>query len=359
MAEIFSNMLNSSAIYSAIWGAVSSFLLCILLVMTKKIHGPFSMDPISGIQKLHQSETPRVGGIAVFLATLIVYQSIEDAYRNLLQVILLASLPVVLAGFWEDISKNVSVISRMIASIISVVLAWWLTGYSITHIDVIGLDAILKFRIISLFFTAFAIVGVTHAINIIDGLNGLAAITSILILLGFSLIAFQVGDEKLRGVCLMLSGCIFGFLCINWPLGKIFLGDGGSYFTGFSIAWIAVMLVERNTDVSPFAALLICIFPITEVLFSIFRRYKSNNSLDQPDNKHLHSQVKIKIFSKYFHSKGIVYKNSISGLLVGALNVVPFLLAIILYNSTILCFVASVILIISYLIMYFKLSKLE
>lgn len=124
----------------------------------------------------------------------------------------------------------------------------------------------------SVVLTAFAVGGVANSINIIDGFNGLASTASTLAFIGYALLAWQVGDAELVGVALVLAACVWGFFWVNWPLGKIFLGDGGSYFVGFSLAWVAVMLIERNPSVSAFAALLVCAHPVIEVLFSIFRR---------------------------------------------------------------------------------------
>jgi UDP-N-acetylmuramyl pentapeptide phosphotransferase/UDP-N-acetylglucosamine-1-phosphate transferase len=89
---------------------------------------------------------------------------------------------------------------------------------------------------------------------------------------GFAVIAWSVGDANLASVAIILAACVWGFFWVNWPFGKLFLGDGGSYFVGFALAWVAVLLIERNPSVSPFAALLVCIHPVSEVLLSIFRR---------------------------------------------------------------------------------------
>jgi hypothetical protein len=110
--------------------------------------------------------------------------------------------------------------------------------------------------------------------------------------MGYALIAWQVSDAQLAGVALVLAACVWGFFWVNWPLGKIFLGDGGSYFVGFSLAWVAVMLIERNPSVSAFAALLVCAHPVTEVLFSIYRRKIKKTNPGRPDRLHLHSLVK-------------------------------------------------------------------
>jgi UDP-N-acetylmuramyl pentapeptide phosphotransferase/UDP-N-acetylglucosamine-1-phosphate transferase len=106
-------------------------------------------------------------------------------------------------------------------------LAWLMTGYSITHVNVWGMDWLLGFKLISVLFTIFAVSGVANSINIIDGFNGLASTTSALAFMGYAMMAWQVGDEQLVAVALVLGACVWGFFWVNWPLGKIFLGDGG------------------------------------------------------------------------------------------------------------------------------------
>lgn len=141
-------------------------------------------------------------------------------------------------------------------------MGWWLTGYSLTRLDIPQVDEGLRLVLVSVLFTSFAIGGVANAINIIGGFNGLAALTSMFALVGLGSIAGIVGDVGLFTAALLLAACVLGFFVLNWPLGMIFLGDGGAYFLGFGIAWIAVMLVQRNSGVSAFSALLICAHPI-------------------------------------------------------------------------------------------------
>jgi UDP-N-acetylmuramyl pentapeptide phosphotransferase/UDP-N-acetylglucosamine-1-phosphate transferase len=107
-------------------------------------------------------------------------------------------------------------------------LAWWITDYSLSRLDIWGFDLLMQFTFFSVIFTAFAVGGVANAINIIDGFNGYASLTCTLAFIGFALIAFQVGDQNLAVVSLILAACVWGFFCVNWPFGKLFLGDGGA-----------------------------------------------------------------------------------------------------------------------------------
>jgi UDP-N-acetylmuramyl pentapeptide phosphotransferase/UDP-N-acetylglucosamine-1-phosphate transferase len=134
------------------------------------------------------------------------------------------------------------------------------------------------------------IAGFTHSVNLIDGFNGLASGQILLMLGSLAYISYQFGQEDLFVYSLLLSVLTLGFFCWNWPFGKIFLGDGGSYLLGFNVVIIGLSLVHRVPQLSPFAPILIGIYPLIETLFSIYRRvFISRVSMNRPDSLHLHS----------------------------------------------------------------------
>lgn len=188
------------ALSAAGWGLAVTFCACIFLVLTKRWHGFLSMDESEGIQKFHTAPTPRVGGVPIVLGVLVVWAMAESQVQEMLLPILIAGMPAFLFGLAEDLTKRVSVTKRLLATFASGVLAWLLTDYSLGRVDVWGLDALLKFTVVSVAFTAFAVGGVANAINIIDGFNGLASTASSLAFLGYALIAYQVGDHTLASV---------------------------------------------------------------------------------------------------------------------------------------------------------------
>ena len=264
-------------------------IISIALVLTKKWHETISLDLNEGIQKFHTSPTPRIGGIPILLGLIFASSNSSHEINNLLTQLLIAGIPAFAFGLAEDLSKRVGVYERLLATFISGFLACWISGYSLSRIDIWGLDTLLQITLISILFTSFAISGIANSINIIDGFNGLSSITCTIAFIGISLISYKAGDINLSNLALILAASIFGFFLINWPFGKIFLGDGGAYFIGFSLAWAAVLLVERNKSVSAFSVVMICILPITEVLFSIYRRIIRKSHPGQPDRLHFHS----------------------------------------------------------------------
>lgn len=196
-----------------------------------------------------------------------------------------------------------------------------------------------------------------NSINIIDGFNGLASMTSTLAFIGYGMIAWQVGDMELVQGALVLAACVFGFFWVNWPFGKIFLGDGGSYFIGFALAWVAVMLIERNPSVSAFAALVVCVHPVTEVLFSIYRRRIKQTHPGHPDRLHFHSLVKRRYVARWFAGYSNRIRNSITGALVASMTVVGVIAANLFYNHVALSAAAFVALALGYVAIYARMVQ--
>lgn len=343
--------------HAAVWGFGASFVLCVLLVVTKRWHGALTMDFTDGVQKFHTVPTPRVGGVPIVLGLIVAWGRAPVDVQSMLTPILFAGMPAFLFGVAEDMTKRVSVMQRLLATMASGLLAWWITDYSLSRVDVWGIDALLKFTFVSVIFTAFAVGGVANAINIIDGFNGLASTMATLAFIGFGMIAWQVGDATLATVALILAACVWGFFWVNWPFGKLFLGDGGSYFIGFVLAWVAVLLIERNPGVSAFAALVICVHPVTEVLFSMYRRKVRKEHPGMPDRLHFHSLVKRRNVSKWFGSSSANVRNSITGIIVGLMTTAPVLCALFVFESSILSISVSCAFVLIYITIYARIVK--
>jgi UDP-N-acetylmuramyl pentapeptide phosphotransferase/UDP-N-acetylglucosamine-1-phosphate transferase len=337
------------------WSA--SFVLCLLLVVTKTWHGAVSMDGVSGIQKVHVAPTPRIGGIPVVAGLCLAVWLAPVGIQPVLFLILLAGMPAFVLGIAEDLSKQVSVLLRLLATMASGLFAWHLSGYAITRVNIPGLDYFLSLPPLSVLFTAFAVGGVANAINIIDGFNGLASTTTVLAFLGYAGIAWQCGDLPLTGAALVLSACVGGFFWVNWPFGKLFLGDGGSYFVGFALAWVAVMLMARHPGVSAFGVLLVCVHPVTEVLFSIYRRKMRHQPPGQPDRLHFHSLVNRRYMSRWLSRWSPTLRNSATGLLVGGMTFTAVLAANLVYASTAWSVLVLALLAMGYVAVYARMVR--
>ena len=114
---------QSPALHAAGWGFVSTFLLCVLLVITKRWHGALTMDFTDGIQKFHTAPTPRIGGVPIVLGLIVAWAKTPLDIKELLTPILFAGMPAFLFGVAEDITKRVGVTQRLLATMASGLLA--------------------------------------------------------------------------------------------------------------------------------------------------------------------------------------------------------------------------------------------
>jgi len=275
---------------------IVSLVVTLLLVRYRRLHAAYTADTdLLGIQKFHVLAVPRVGGIALVLAMTFVCSI--AAFRDSevvsgLTLLMIASMPVFLGGLAEDISKKVRARVRLSLALASGAIAYLWLGVAVTHVGIIGLDWVLQFSLVSFIFTIFAIAGAANAINIIDGYNGLASVVSAMILAGLAYVSYYLGDRLILVAAVGMLGAIGGFLIWNYPRGLIFLGDGGAYFIGFIIGTLSVLMLARHPDVSPWFPLLLCIYPVFETLFSIYRKkLVRGKSPGAPDGVHLHMLV--------------------------------------------------------------------
>jgi UDP-N-acetylmuramyl pentapeptide phosphotransferase/UDP-N-acetylglucosamine-1-phosphate transferase len=297
-----------------LWGialgtAGVSAAVSVLIVLSQGWHGKHTLDhDVNGVQKFHTTAVPRIGGIAVLAAIACVLLFSHYFVPNLLPedglvraaLLLVAGLPVFLSGIIEDVTKKVSVRARLLASIISALTASWLLGATIDELNIWGIDSLLTWMPFALLVTAVTVSGGVNAINIIDGFNGLAACTVVIMLSALGVIAWNAGDMLVAQLAMLGLGAALGFLAVNYPTGRLFLGDGGAYFLGFWAAELVVLLLVRNVNVNAWQVLSVCAYPVIEVLYSIYRRRVLRQaSPGSPDGLHLHTLVYRRVVSRF------------------------------------------------------------
>jgi UDP-N-acetylmuramyl pentapeptide phosphotransferase/UDP-N-acetylglucosamine-1-phosphate transferase/glycosyltransferase involved in cell wall biosynthesis len=319
-----------------------------LLVATKSRHGRFTFDSSSGVQKFHVQPTPRVGGVAIYCGLLLGWALVPSREaRQILGIILLAGIPAIACGLIEDVTKRVGVVPRLLATMTSGLAACLLSGIALNRVEIPMVDALIAATPIAIVFTAFAIGGVANAINIVDGFHGLASGITIIALSSLAAIALYVGDTALVVACLLVAAAVVGFWVVNFPWGKLFMGDGGAYFVGFALAWLAVLLPMRNPQVSVWAALLVCAYPITEVLYSIVRRFVNRRSPGDPDDAHMHSLIKTGVISRKLSRANQGLQNAAVSPIVWLFSGAPAVVAITMFDQPVLLvctYAASVLL---------------
>lgn len=337
---------------------LATLTVSVVIVATKRYHGWLTLDSTKGVQKFHAAPTPRIGGAAI-LAGLIVNWLVSDrAVQNLLGPMLIAGIPAFAFGFAEDLTKKVGVRARLMATMASGALAWLITGISLTRLDMWGVDYLLRFQLISVALTAFAVGGVANAVNIIDGFNGLASGTLLIGLTAIGTIAVRVGDDTLGMLCLGIAAATAGFGLVNFPFGKIFLGDGGAYLLGFMLAWTAVLLPMRNAVVSPWASLLACGYPVLETFFSIWRKQRrEGSSPGQPDRVHLHMLLYSRIARKMGNHMPPAIQNALTSPMAWVIAAIPAGSAILWAENTAALAASGIISAIVYAAVYHRLTQ--
>jgi UDP-N-acetylmuramyl pentapeptide phosphotransferase/UDP-N-acetylglucosamine-1-phosphate transferase len=158
-------------------------------------------------------------------------------------------------------------------------------------VDVPLLDELLMFAPVSLLLTVLIVGGFTNAMNIMDGLHGLAGGLTLSMLLATAWVAYRLDDPLVIELCMVMASATVGFLLVNFPRGLIFLGDGGAYFLGFMLVQLWLCLLHRHGEVTPWLFLGIGAYPTIETVFSIYRRRFRNRRLQSAilaDRLHLH-----------------------------------------------------------------------
>jgi UDP-N-acetylmuramyl pentapeptide phosphotransferase/UDP-N-acetylglucosamine-1-phosphate transferase len=292
----------------------------LLILRFQNLHTSLTADDdLLGVQKFHARAVPRIGGLVIFvgaLAGLCISALWEKQFFWFNALAILAATPIFITGLAEDITKKVSVRARMVAACISAMLgAYWFNSWLI-DVQFMGLDHLLAFPFFSVLFTCFALAGVTNAFNLIDGYNGLASMVAVIIFCALAYVAFQVDDTALSYFCLVTVAGIAGFLFWNYPRGLFFLGDGGAYLLGFWVALCSLLLVVRNPEVSKWFPFLLCIYPIFETIFTIYRRViLRKRSASQPDAVHLHQIIYrrvVRVACQPFQDSDLVKRNSMT-----------------------------------------------
>ena len=318
---------------SVLLSFAASALLAGLLLAARPFHERYTLDAISAFRrKIHTAAVPRVGGLAIVAGVIAGTIALPFDAQPIALALTVASIPALLGGLGEDLTRKVSSTARLSLTFISAAIAFFVLNASITDLHLPGSEWLLGFAIASLFFTMFAVGGLAHGINIVDGLNGLAGFTALMVLGAIAWVATQVGDQPVTLVALVLAGSVAGFLLWNFPRGALFLGDGGSYFLGFLIAELAVLLVHRNSDVSPWFALTVLAYPVLETLFSSFRRRLRGQHAMQADGLHLHTLIYKRLVRR--KGKGGTGQNALAAVYLAILCASVVLPAMVMWDNT-------------------------
>ncbi|RMC99290.1 glycosyl transferase [Aquitalea palustris] len=338
---------------------IASFTTGLLLIRYAHLHARFSSDgDVTGVQKFHATPVPRIGGLPIMLG--LIAGCALSGYLNTsvwVLLLLLSAFPAFAAGFVEDLTKKIGPLPRLLATFVAAALGYFLLGAGLARLDIPLIDTLLgHYWWLSLLLTMVAVGGVAHAVNIIDGYNGLSGMVAVFIFLAIAYVCFKVQDIVLMSVCFAMLGAILGFLFWNFPRGLIFAGDGGAYLIGFMIAEVSVLLVARNPAVSPWFPLLCVIYPVFETIFSIYRRkFLQGRAVGYPDALHLHQMVYKRMVLWMVGSKEarhLTQRNSMTSpylWVLASFSVVP---AMLFWNHTWILMLLVLLFVLAYLRLY-------
>ena len=315
-----------------------SGVLCLFLIklISKKKKNIITDHLHNGPQKFHETPTPRIGGLGIFLIILIfvILSSIyKESFRKELLFIFLCSFPAFFVGFREDLKSDLPPKIRLLLTSFSGIFVFFLFG-GITKVNFPIVDYILRFPFFSFLFTVFAITGVIHSFNIIDGFNGLSSFISIMNLSALTIVAYKVGDTTLVIYGTVFIFSIMVFFLFNYPFGIIFLGDGGAYLVGYLIAIFSLLLLKKHSEVSAWCPLLISIYPVYETIFSIWRRKVRKKSPVFSDSFHFHTLVYKILKVKLPKFKNSNFLSSFTSIFLWFFNVFAVLPGIVFWKRT-------------------------
>jgi len=244
-------------------------------------------------RKVHTTQMPRLGGVAIYLAfagALLIsglWGGFSQWQSNAVYGLLAGGTIIVLIGALDDkfeLSAKVKFAGQLAAAAVVVI------GFDL-KVQFLNIPFGSAYNLedwISIPLTIFWIVGVTNAINLIDGLDGLAAGVSGIATATMLALAIMMGNVTVAMISALLLGGIIGFLFFNFHPAKIFMGDSGALFLGFALATLSILGFKQATVVSLVVPILILGVPLSDTFFAIVRRVLNKTSIATPDKSHLH-----------------------------------------------------------------------
>lgn len=264
-------------------------------------------------------------------------------------------LPVA-GGIYEDLTQRLGPRYRLLLSVVGAGIAVSTLGLAVTHFGLPGVDQWWRaYPWLGMAFAVFAISGLPHAFNLIDGYNGLAGLVTLICCVALAYVALQVGDRQLAAIVLALAGATAGFLVWNYPRGLIFAGDGGAYLWGVVIAIVCVLLVQRHSLVSPWFPALLLIYPVWETVFSIWRKAVRGVSPGVADALHFHQLIYRRIVREVFHddeSRRMLMRNNRTSPYLWGFTMLTVCPAVLFWNNTPVLMGFTVLFIVTYVYAY-------
>ena len=280
---------------------VLPFVISLCLVpVCKKIGFALGIYALENARTVHHGKIVRMGGVAIYIAFLVSLALLWKADDSL-NGILIGSSVVFIGALLDDIydlPPKVKLLFQVSGTIITMAVGnIYLTDFHILSFDISN-------SIITKIISFFWIVGITNAINLIDGLDGLSSGITSIVTLTIGLLGFFMGRRDICILALCLSGSILGFLPYNFHPASIFVGDCGAQFMGFTVACMSLLGFKTTALITLGLPILVLFIPISDTLIAIIRRKLKGQRIMEADKGHLHHILMIKL--KLGHKRTVV-----------------------------------------------------
>lgn len=262
------------------------FVLSILITpLIKKLALAIGATDKPSQRKIHQTIMPRLGGLAIFISFMAGMIFLRPESPSFV-AIMLGCLIIVCTGILDDLFE-LSARYKLVGQLAAALTVVFGGDLQVNFVN-LPFGGQLEFGLFSIPFTIIWIVGITNAINLIDGLDGLAAGVSSIALITISGMAIIQGNVFVVTVGVILLASTLGFLFYNFHPASIFMGDTGALFLGFAISVLSLLGFKNVTFISFIVPIIILGVPISDTIFAILRRIINKTPLSAPDKSHLH-----------------------------------------------------------------------
>jgi UDP-GlcNAc:undecaprenyl-phosphate GlcNAc-1-phosphate transferase len=262
-------------------------------------------------RKIHYDPIPRIGGIAMALGAVLPIALWAPMNRFVIAV-LLGSVVLVAFGFIDDL-KNIGFKEKFLGQIIAALIVILFGGLKIQSLGGLMPGNYILPDWVSIPFTLVAIVAVTNAINLSDGLDGLAGGITLLTFLCIGYLAYLVNAQAYEVIALAIMGAIFGLLRYNTHPATVFMGDAGSQLLGFVAITLTLAVTRRTPEMSPILGLFIIGLPIIDTVSVMVARILEGRSPFKADKNHLHHKI---MNLGFYHSESVILIYIIHAILV-------------------------------------------
>jgi len=271
-------------------GVLAAFVVALLVTpLMKKIGLKLGAVDKPNERKVHSRVITRIGGFAIYAGFVVPTLFTQLPDRQVLGLVVAGTL-IVMVGLFDDLrgmSAKVKLLGQIGAAL---VLVWF--GVEVDYITNPLNGGIISLGKLSLPITIFWLIGVTNAVNLIDGLDGLAAGITAIAALTLAVVAWTQEQYSVVAMALFLTASTLGFLRYNFNPAQLFMGDCGSLFLGFNLGALSVMGLSKGaTVISLFIPIIILGIPIMDTFFAITRRFSNKKPIFEPDKGHLHHRL--------------------------------------------------------------------